>query len=282
LYDGQENWLGYFLEEQQSYLEAIRDFEDDIYMVKGQYQSITKIDGIWMGNAYQPVRYGDMLKIFTTDDITFRWHNPSGGGGSTKETQMATNYLWTEEEDYIPVIVEFVEMDLPREIGVFAEEECVGAAVVEDSTIIICTYITDDPSVELEFDLYYGRSLHNVRMKPAVTKQPDNSYFRVSINGNLNQCPVPLSLYLTNYPNPFNPTTVIEYGLVEAGKVDLSIYNIKGQLVKKIIDGQQDAGMHSVNWNGKDENNNSVASGVYFSIMKAGKEIIRNRMLLLK
>jgi hypothetical protein len=40
--------------------------------------------------------------------------------------------------------------------------------------------------------------------------------------------------------------------------------------------------MHSVNWNGKDEYNNPVASGVYFSVMKADKEIIRNRMLLLK
>jgi flagellar hook assembly protein FlgD len=69
---------------------------------------------------------------------------------------------------------------------------------------------------------------------------------------------------------------------VEAGKVELSIYNIKGQLVKNLVDGQQDAGMHSVNWNGKDEYNNPVASGVYFSVMKADKEIIRNRMLLLK
>jgi len=68
-----------------------------------------------------------------------------------------------------------------------------------------------------------------------------------------------------NYPNPFNPSTNIKFSLKADSKVQLHIYNIKGQKVKTLINEDMEAGYHTVVWNGRDDNGKSVSSGVYFS-----------------
>lgn len=76
---------------------------------------------------------------------------------------------------------------------------------------------------------------------------------------------IPLTTELYgNHPNPFNPTTEINFGLNVDSKVALNIYNIKGQKVKTLINNVQEAGYHTVQWNGRDDENKQVTSGVYF------------------
>jgi len=65
-----------------------------------------------------------------------------------------------------------------------------------------------------------------------------------------------------NYPNPFNPQTVIKFQLSKEMPVEVNIYNIKGQKVRTLIDEEKEAGYHSVVWNGIDDNNCKVSSGV--------------------
>ncbi|MCK4795745.1 MAG: T9SS type A sorting domain-containing protein, partial [Spirochaetes bacterium] len=84
------------------------------------------------------------------------------------------------------------------------------------------------------------------------------------------------------YPNPFNPTTTISYALQEAGDVSLQIFNIKGQLVKTLVDEKRETGNHSVVWAGKDNNDRKVASGVYFYRINAGEFTDMKKMLLIK
>jgi hypothetical protein len=67
-----------------------------------------------------------------------------------------------------------------------------------------------------------------------------------------------------NYPNPFNPSTVIEYDLPQATQVNLSIYNVHGQHVKTLAQGEQVGGTHQVTWNGDNDEGARVATGVYF------------------
>jgi len=67
-----------------------------------------------------------------------------------------------------------------------------------------------------------------------------------------------------NYPNPFNPTTSISFSIPNESKVDLIVYNIKGQKVKSLINNDLDRGNHSIVWYGVDESGKSVSSGVYF------------------
>jgi len=93
---------------------------------------------------------------------------------------------------------------------------------------------------------------------------------------------IPVNVALSNYPNPFNPTTTISFSLPEDGNVKLSIYNVKGQKVKQLVSDQLSAGQHSIEWNGKDTNNKSVSSGIYFYRISAGKSSAMRKMLLLK
>jgi lamin tail-like protein/flagellar hook capping protein FlgD len=66
-----------------------------------------------------------------------------------------------------------------------------------------------------------------------------------------------------NFPNPFNPSTTINYNLAQNDHVTITIFNLKGQKVKTIISEQQSAGLHVVTWNGTDQNSKSVSSGIY-------------------
>ena len=85
-----------------------------------------------------------------------------------------------------------------------------------------------------------------------------------------------------NYPNPFNPTTTIKFGLHEDQKVAISVYNVKGEKVRTLVNGELEAGYHSILWNGKDDSGKTAASGVYFYKMKAGKYIKTQKMLMMK
>ncbi|MCK4311596.1 MAG: T9SS type A sorting domain-containing protein, partial [Candidatus Cloacimonetes bacterium] len=85
-----------------------------------------------------------------------------------------------------------------------------------------------------------------------------------------------------NYPNPFNPETVIKYQLPVTSRVQLKIYNIKGQLVKTLVSEEQNAGQYSVTWNSRDNFNRPIASGIYFYKLKAGNYEKVKKMILLK
>ncbi|MCU0414734.1 MAG: T9SS type A sorting domain-containing protein, partial [Ignavibacteriaceae bacterium] len=72
-----------------------------------------------------------------------------------------------------------------------------------------------------------------------------------------------------NYPNPFNPNTTIEFSLPVASDVELAVFNVLGQQVATLIQGQRSAGNHSVTWNAFDSQGVKVSSGIYFYVLKA-------------
>jgi len=72
------------------------------------------------------------------------------------------------------------------------------------------------------------------------------------------------------YPNPFNPSTMVEFTLADAGEVELAIFNLAGQKVRSLIEGTRSAGVHAAVWNGCDENGNRVSSGVYIARARMG------------
>ncbi len=85
-----------------------------------------------------------------------------------------------------------------------------------------------------------------------------------------------------NYPNPFNPSTAISYSIAENSKVELAIYNIKGQKVKTLVNENKVKGNHSVTWNGKDQSNKKVSSGIYFYKLETANKTLTKKMILMK
>ncbi|MEA2103353.1 MAG: T9SS type A sorting domain-containing protein, partial [Candidatus Cloacimonadota bacterium] len=106
------------------------------------------------------------------------------------------------------------------------------------------------------------------------------------IHSNATNPEIPLeTIILNNFPNPFNPqnsNTKISFGLATQSMVEISIYNIKGEKVIEFVNEQFEAGYHYLGWNGRDERNNLLPSGVYLYKISAGNYSEINKMMLLR
>jgi hypothetical protein len=154
--------------------------------------------------------------------------------------------------------------------------------------------------------LYFNAENFNIPENAFISLQTPEGYLNVPENGvteyiptdtllaisilisnndysNADDMVVQNTFSLQNYPNPFNPETNINYSIPEEGKVELSVYNIKGQKVKTLINETQLSGEHTVIWNGTNKHNKRVASGVYFYKLEINdSKLLINKMLLLK
>ena len=127
-------------------------------------------------------------------------------------------------------------------------------AIEEDGVRILETYFDDDRG-----EVY------------AFIDRTGDYLLLIAENGDQNQpAQIPQTYVLEqNYPNPFNPRTTIRFAVPTAQTVSIMIYNIKGQLIRTLLNEQpMEAGWHRIVWDGRDDTGNSVASGVYLYRLK--------------
>ena len=160
---------------------------------------------------------------------------------------------------------------------------CMGSAekfiVTSDSGLNWTPIATPDSSKI--YDIIFTDSLHGY----AVGDSGTILKYDTTIVGlpKLNPKISPLSFKLNqNYPNPFNPTTTISYRLTETSEVELTIYNITGQSIKRLVNEKQAVGDYQMQWNGRDETNIDVPSGVYFYQLIVGERAETKKMVLIR
>jgi len=303
-----ENWLGYFPVESMKPLDAFSAVLDDIDEIKTRDFSHYKLaDGTWlsMGNSSNyTLNYGDLVIVNCSNPSSFYW-GEQGGGSSTKSTrEKSEDFAYTEKADYIPVYVELDNQELgyPQEIGLFVDGECKGAEVITDSLVQVRAYVLNDTTAydpgDVEFQLSYGSRSESIKIRQYRIKGDLNSiehttkldfsknpqrYYQVSLNNSEEPAPEVINTAVSqNYPNPFNPTTTINYSLAMPCDVDLTIFNIKGQKVKTLVNAKQNTGHYQAAWDGKNSSNKQVASGVYFYKLTTPEKSLNKKMLLLK
>ena len=133
----------------------------------------------------------------------------------------------------------------------------------------------DEPSHQLTF-VYHAISQGGQRS--IALEHPKFEAVTVSLSGVSGSPELPIEFSLSqNYPNPFNPTTSIQFGLPVAQQVNLTVFNVLGQTVVTLVDGQQEAGRHIVEWEASDN-----SSGVYFYRLTTEQNTETRKMLLLK
>jgi len=94
---------------------------------------------------------------------------------------------------------------------------------------------------------------------------------------------LPLKTSLSNnYPNPFNPKTLISYNLTVKSEVDLRIFDILGREIAALVNEEKSAGMHTIEWDGKNSRGQQVSGGVYLCCFEAGKFRQTRKLTLLK
>ena len=94
--------------------------------------------------------------------------------------------------------------------------------------------------------------------------------------------PLDASHLFQNRPNPFSPETHIAFELPLGGRAELQIYDVRGRLIRTLLDAKRPAGLQSVRWDGRDETGRAVASGVYFYSLTAPGVDENRRMILVK
>jgi len=85
-----------------------------------------------------------------------------------------------------------------------------------------------------------------------------------------------------NYPNPFNAETRIVYDLVRGAHVKLAVYDLAGRVVKTLLDEERQAGTHEVRWDGRDESQHAVPSGIYVCLIEAGNDRDSRKLLVIR
>jgi Peptidase family C25/Propeptide_C25 len=136
--------------------------------------------------------------------------------------------------------------------------------------------------LELQFDtsdLEYGSYQANIRIE---TEFGQILFVPVTLEFHQTVPPVlEIQLY-QNHPNPFNPFTKIEYNLTTESKVKLSVFNVRGQLVKTLVNEIKPAGLNYEYWDGTDKFERPVSSGIYYYLLKAGSKTKAKKMILVK
>jgi hypothetical protein len=306
-----ENWIGYFVHKTQSPIDAFGPAIANIYSILTQnWFMVRDYNGQWISaaqagqnnNQYYTLKYGDMVQVKCYTDMvendigTFHWFT-NGVEREPYEKEDCERFQFEEQPEYIPVYVDLEGTVLPKEVGIYIDGICKGGAKVIGELVEIPAYILEGiPEYsDIEFRLYYESKANAII--PAYSTMNNSTgyfeeksinlslkqdYYRVKIDTDDNSNSSVLKMYVSNYPNPFNPSTKIEYYVPESSKISIDIFNVKGQKVNGLCSGFRDKGIHQINWNGKDDNGNNLGSGVYFASFNINGRQITKKMIMLK
>ena len=294
LHANYDNWVGYFLPDSKLATGLLDSIESDYITVQAQKWALIREYGAWLGDVKETLNYGDMVVINLWDDVpNFRWGNEVPSSEAYAAPQVET-FTYEERADYIPVFIEYTPANEGEEIGMYVDGVCKGAKVCGDSLTQINAYvIAEDGSVETgevefvitdgsrSFDSYstYGLLEHRQLVQPEghIDLSDGKSYYHISFNdGDADETPS-WPMALGAYPNPFNPETTIRYSVPQTGEVNITVYNVRGQKVATLQNGQQSAGEHELTWNASDQ-----PSGVYLLRLQAAGQSKTSKVLLLK
>jgi hypothetical protein len=297
-------WLGYYLPYPQNIEDALGDTfahvnrvwaEDWYYDALNNHRSLEPSVPSNSTEGKSMV-YGKMYIVEMHEPVSnFSW-NFSGTTEEPIPLSEPQSFTYTEKMDYEVIDV----LEIPEnivEIGVFEENTCVGAVVVQDSSAQILVYSDSgnrDGSV-FTFQYVTGRGCASQLAEYLVLNQQTGRFEASEIVSGRQRYSVisfandykpenhlPAIHLKGNYPNPFNPETTIAFSLPDNQKVTLCIYNIRGQMVRELLHGDCTRGTHTVVWDGRDHTNKQVSSGLYFYKLKTADAEISKKMVLLK
>jgi hypothetical protein len=211
--------------------------------------------------------------------------------------QTPTAFEYQELLDYVPIFIEFNPSDIPDEVGIYVDDVCMGAAVVDSTLIEVNLYpLNAKNSGDIEI-VFYRANKGKQKVNNWVVYNPVSLVFEdlslrvidlsdyayISYNISAGESLVPLLTILEqNHPNPFNPNTSISFVLADDMTAVLEIYNLRGQKVRTLENTMLEKGRHTYIWNGRDNNGRGVSSGIYFSRLVTPESTCMQKMILMK
>ncbi len=150
-------------------------------------------------------------------------------------------------------------------------------AIMGNGLLATVVFKTLGPDTAIELRHMVARGIMNEEME--ILNNPND----ISTDNEDPVNVVPAASYLgDNYPNPFNPSTTVRFGLSQPGNVRVTIFNARGQHIRTLVSGTMQAGNHTVVWNGTDDHNRPVSSGIYFIRMESKDCVSTKKALMIK
>jgi len=294
--DEEWNWIAYVPQNSLTLEEALVSINVvDSTCIKTQTQSAV-YNGGWVGDL-QILEPGKSYLLFWPEEITDLLYltypaNTVADRSSQPVSEISSNYanweLLSGTEHNMIVMAKLLNKDniilSPEEytVGIFDEDNVCHSVGKYVGDFWYFTVVGNDETTKLLFRTYHNLSGITANSEETI------SYERDIIIGN---CEEPIEMLFNNpitissqklqlnqnYPNPFNPSTVISYSIPKAGLVNLSIYNIKGQLVETLVNTHQEADNYTVEWKA-----DKYSSGIYFYRVSSGNHSQIKKSLLIK
>ncbi len=298
-------WLGYQVPFTSDALVAFNEILGCLQMIKHKDWALYWNGTRWTGKTSTGntnLEIGDFVEIkYRSNAIpptAFNWTYPAYSNPNSFKYQDATYVIFEEKSDYTPFFIDIQENSNIEELALYADEECIGGAKTQgETTVMVKAFMEGVPDdSEISIEIFTGakssikvKHLAEFNSKLQVWDYTDNiikdrrDYYHVSLTKDDSSIIETNQIVTTNYPNPFNPETTIEFNNPVQGQVSVNIYNLKGQLVKNLLQDNLNQGVHKVVWQGRDSNEQQVASGVYFYKISAGqKKSVTHKIILMK
>jgi len=237
------------------------DYKDGLiytdYMNNPASQNIIESKLLWtLGNFSRYIRPGsERIKL---------------SGANDKFGLLGSAYINAEQDKLIIVFVNMSSSEKPVLVDLSGLDP--NKKIQSFRPIITSDIVGDDLK---EYNLFSSDSAFNIQPRSVVT------FVGEIVDTNYAELPDDYKLY-QNYPNPFNNRTKFYYYLPEQGKVKISIYSLKGEHIKTLVNNEHKNGLDFSFWDGTNNNNELVSSGVYLYSMKAGNNQINKKMLFIQ
>ncbi|MCK9279487.1 MAG: T9SS type A sorting domain-containing protein [Melioribacteraceae bacterium] len=153
-----------------------------------------------------------------------------------------------------------------------------GKLLTSSQDLMISQMLPGNVNYNFKGNIDEVRIYDNILLPSEIKKLID---IPVSVKEKKEQIPTETKL-VSNYPNPFNPSTVINYLVSSPGVVKIEIYNLLGEKIKELVNEEKPIGNYVTRWEGKNENGNIVSSGIYFCILSNKSSISKLKLLLIK
>ena len=239
------------------------------------------------------------IVTFKNNQNSFNWNRSYAPELPTAGKEKAICFTWEDTPDYVVIdIVDIDNADTIQEIGVLQDGTCIGAVNPDSFPCQILAYPDYENPSPLTFEIVYSTKaqpsshyayevldLNNFTFNDGQIIAEKDGLYQVKLNGNGSgdsDSAVSIIRTMSNYPNPFNPNTNISFTLTAKAEANILIYNIKSQVVREIGMKPYKAGINTIKWDGRDNANRPVSSGIYFIRINTESDSYTHKMLLLK
>jgi len=299
LYCLDENWIGYYIYEEQNVFNALSKVADHLYHIKHQdyecwrynypipnncrEKSMTDFSpGTWICNGRPVIKYGEMIKVKPVIDITdFEWEY-TGSSPFDCDRREVEYYQYEKTADYTTMVIELdTTGGNPMEIGAFVNDTCVGACRVmeEDSVVVLSAYLGVNPGDSVVFEEYYGNTKQSgrriseyvvmdqrkfSRQKRAIRTGEGQDVYIVSFlpdTGEQIQEQDDLTVHI--YPNPASGRIFIDYEIGSASMVNIEVFDVLGRKIEVLSSQVQYPGKYQVVCDGSLHSELSSVKGLY-------------------